>query len=192
VNPPAGLVTLVAAGSMLAYLVLASAIRRTAIARGRRSHSRASGPARWLPFFIFVPYLVIGVRQGPEIDVPAGLRWIGLLLVVAGPAFSYWSAYTLGRHFDLDVEVHGGHEIVDRGPYRIVRHPVYLGIAIHFIGACLATGNLLLVAGTVLITFPALYLRAATEEALLRRTLGPAYDAYAKRVPMLVPLRLTR
>jgi protein-S-isoprenylcysteine O-methyltransferase Ste14 len=172
---------------MLAYLWLANAIRRRALDRGRTSVARATGLARLLPFFIFVPYLVMGVRQGPEVDLPSAVRWLGLALVVAGPAFSFWSASTLGRHFDLDVEVHGGHEIIDRGPYRIVRHPVYLGIAIHFVGACLATGNLLLIAGTVLGTFPALYLRAAIEERLLRESLGTAYDAYARRVPMLVP-----
>jgi len=189
VNPPPVVVTLVAAGSMLAYLYLASAIRRKALSGGRESIARASGPARWLPFFIFVPYLVIALRPGPALDLPDAVRWLGLALVVAGPAFSFWSAATLGAHFDLDVEVHGGHEIIDRGPYRIVRHPVYLGIAIHFIGACLATGNILLVVGTLLVTFPALYLRAAAEESLLRESLGPAYDAYARRVPMLVPRR---
>ena len=189
-NPPPLLVTMVAVGSMVSYLYLASAIRRRALARGRESVARATGAARWLPFFIFVPYLVLALRPGPEIDVPTVLRWIGLALIVAGSAFSFWSASTLGAHFDLDVEVHGGHEIIDRGPYRIVRHPVYLGIAFHFIGACLATGNLLLTAGTVLITFPALYLRAAAEERLLRESLGPAYDAYARRVPMLIPVRL--
>jgi len=192
VNPPHALVTLVAAGSMFTYLYLASAIRRRALDRGRRSIARASGLARWLPVFIFVPYLVIGAREGPEVDIPSGLRWVGLALVIAGPAFSYWSAHTLGRHFDLDVEVHGGHEVIDRGPYRIVRHPVYLGIAIHFSGACLATGNVVLIAGTTLLTFPALYLRAAIEERLLRDSLGPAYDGYARRVPMLIPLRFGR
>ena len=190
-NPPALLVTLLAAASMLTYLYLASAIRGRALARGRQSVARASGLARWLPFFIFVPYVVIAVRLGPEIDIPVALRWLGVALLVAGPAFSFWSASTLGAHFDLDVEVHGGHEIIDRGPYRIVRHPVYLGIAIHFVGACLATGNVLLIVGTVLATFPALYLRAAAEERLLRDSLGPAYDAYARRVPMLVPIRFT-
>jgi protein-S-isoprenylcysteine O-methyltransferase Ste14 len=186
-TPPPAVVTFLAAGSMLAYLVLASAIRRRALDRGRTSVARAGGLARWLPLGIFVPYLVIGARPGPELEVPDVLRWLGLALVLGGPAFAYWSAATLGRHFDLEVEVHGGHEIVVRGPYRIVRHPVYLGIAIHFIGACLATGNLLLILGTVFATFPALYLRAAAEERLLRASLGPAYDAYARRVPMLIP-----
>ncbi|MDP9245909.1 MAG: isoprenylcysteine carboxylmethyltransferase family protein [Chloroflexota bacterium] len=179
--------TCVAAGSMCTYLYLASAIRRRALAGGRESVARASGPARWLPFFIFVPYVVIALRPGPELDVPDALRWLGLVVVIAGSVFSFWSASTLGSEFDLDVEVHSGHRIIDRGPYGIVRHPVYLGIAIHFIGACLATGNVLLIAGTVLVTFPALYLRAAAEEQLLRAGLGPEYDAYARRVPMLVP-----
>jgi protein-S-isoprenylcysteine O-methyltransferase Ste14 len=190
VNPPAALVTIAAAASVLAYLIAAGRIRRRALARGRRSLARAGGLARWLPFGIFIPYIVIAVRVGPELDIPSALRWLGVALVLAGPAFSYWSAHTLGRHFDLDVEVHGGHEIIDRGPYRIVRHPVYLGLAIHFIGACLATGNALLIAGTLLITFPALYLRASAEEQLLRESLGPAYNAYARRVPMLLPRRV--
>jgi protein-S-isoprenylcysteine O-methyltransferase Ste14 len=190
--PPHALVTFVAVGSVLTYLFLASAIRRRAIDRGRRSVARAGGLARWLPFLLFAPYVVMNARPGPELDVPVALRWVGLGLVIAGPAFSYWSARTLGAHFDLDVEVHGGHDVVVHGPYRIVRHPVYLGFAIHFVGACLATGNLVLIAGTVLVTFPALYLRAAAEERLLRASLGSAYDAYARRVPMLIPLRIGR
>jgi protein-S-isoprenylcysteine O-methyltransferase Ste14 len=92
----------------------------------------------------------------------------------------------------MEVEVHEGHEVVDRGPFAIVRHPVYFGLAVHFIGACLATGNLLLIAGTLFGTFPALYVRASAEERLLRESLGPAYDAYARRVPMLIPGRLRR
>ena len=63
--------------------------------------------------------------------------------------------------------------------------PIYTGLALHFIGACLATGNLLLIAGTLGASFPAFYLRAAAEERLLRGRLGLAYDAYARRVPML-------
>ncbi|HEV2249866.1 MAG TPA: isoprenylcysteine carboxylmethyltransferase family protein [Candidatus Limnocylindria bacterium] len=185
--PPHALSVFLAIASMFTYLYLAAAIRRRALEHGRTSVARATGPARWLPFFIFVPYVVMAARVQPELDVPDALRWIGLALIVGGPAFSYWSAATLGRHFDLDVEIHAGHEIVVRGPYRIVRHPVYLGIAIHFVGACLATGTGLIILGTLVVTFPALYLRAAAEERLLRSRLGPAYDAYARRVPMLIP-----
>jgi len=52
----------------------------------------------------------------------------------------------------------------------------------------LATGNLLLVAGTLLVTYPAFYLRARAEERLLREQFGAQYEKYAQEVPMLVPL----
>jgi len=85
------------------------------------------------------------------------------------------------------LEVHTGHELVRDGPYRIVRHPVYTGLGLHFIGACIATGNILLIAGTLAVTFPGFYLRARAEERLLREQFGAEYAAYAKGVGMLVP-----
>jgi protein-S-isoprenylcysteine O-methyltransferase Ste14 len=135
-----------------------------------------------------VPYLVIWLRPGPEIRVSEPLVLLGLTLVLAGIAIAIWAAATLGRHFDVEVQVHRGHEVIRSGPYGIVRHPIYSGLGLHYLGACLATGNLLLLAGTLAVTFPGLYLRARAEEELLRSELGPAYDRYARDVPMLVPL----
>lgn len=106
---------------------------------------------------------------------------------MAGVAAAIWAAGTLGRHFDVEVQVHRGHEVVRSGPYGIVRHPIYTGLAVHYLGACLATGNLVLIAGTLAVTIPALYVRARAEEELLRSELGEAYDRYAREVPMLVP-----
>ena len=51
----------------------------------------------------------------------------------------------------------------------------------------LATGNVLLAIGTLGVTLPLFYLRAVTEEGMLRAELGDAYGAYARSVPMLVP-----
>ena len=185
-----GLVTATAVLSIAAYLVFATRVRDRARAGGRATLARGGPLSQALPYVVWVPYVLISARPGPELAFPELLRWIGLALVVAGIAFSMWAAATLGRHFDLEVEIHEGHAVVERGPFAIVRHPVYLGLAIHFIGACLATGNVLLLAGTVLVTFPAIYVRAAAEERLLRERLGSAYDAYARRVPMLIPMRV--
>lgn len=135
-----------------------------------------------------MPYLVIALHPGPEIAVPGALKWVGLTLSVGGVAFALWSIAVLGRHYDLILEVHEGHELVRTGPYGIVRHPVYTGLAVHFVGASLATGNLLLITGTLLVSFPAFYLRARAEEALLRERFGAEYDDYARQVSMLVPL----
>lgn len=181
------LVTAVAVGSITGYLALALTMRRRSLRARGPSLRREGGAAAWLPYFIPAPYVVIALRPGPELAVPDPLRWTGLALVAGGALFSAWAAIALGRHFDMEVEVHAGHEVVRRGPYALVRHPVYSGLALHLLGACLATGNLLLLAGTVLLAIPALYVRASIEERLLRAELGPAYDAYARDVGMLVP-----
>lgn len=182
------LVTIVSVASIVMFMAVAQVSRIRGVARRGETLARSRGLAHYVAYFFFVPYLVIALRPGLELDVPEPLRWAGLALVVLGVAFALWAIATLGRHYDLELEVHRDHELVRSGPYRFVRHPVYTGLGLHFAGACLATGNLLLIAGTLLVTYPALYLRAKTEERLLRERFGAAYDEYARRVGMLVPL----
>ena len=181
------LVALVVTGSFLVYIVIAQLARSRGIGTRGPTTDRARGFAQSSPIFVFVPYLIVILRPGPELPFGDAMRWVGLVLAVAGVAFALWAMRTLGRHFDVELEVHEGHEVIERGPYALVRHPIYTGLALHFIGACLATGNVLLIAGTLGGSFPAFYLRAAAEERLLSGRLGPAYAAYARRVPMLVP-----
>ena len=181
-------VTLVSVASIVTFMVVAQVVRARGLGRRGETVARSRGFAHFISYFVFVPYVVIAARPGPELVVPEALRWIGLGLVVAGVAFSLWAIVTLGRHYDLELALHRDHELVKRGPYALVRHPVYSGLALHFAGGCLATGNLLLIAGTVLVTYPAFYLRARAEERLLRERFGDAYAAYAREVGMLVPL----
>jgi len=168
--------------------VSAQIAHRRALTRRGATLRTAGGLASLVPYFFWVPYVVIGLRPGPELAVPEALRWLGVTLAAGGVAFSLWSIVTLGRHYDLVLEVHQDHELVRRGPYALVRHPVYTGLGLHFAGACLATGNLVLIAGTLLASYPAFYLRARAEERLLRDRFGVEYEKYAREVPMLVPL----
>jgi len=181
-------VTFVSVASIVTFAVVAQLSRARGLALRGETLVRSRGLAHYVAYFFFIPYVVIGVHPGPELDLPEPLRWIGLVLIVAGVMFSIWAIATLGRHYDLELEIHSDHELVRTGPYRFVRHPVYTGLGLHFAGACLATGNLLLIAGTLLVTYPALYLRAVTEERLLRERFGAAYAEYAREVGMLLPL----
>jgi len=182
------LVTLVSVAGIVTFMVVAQLSRIRGLARRGETVARSRGLAHYVAYFFIVPYLAIAARPGPELDLPEPLRWVGLALVVLGIAFALWAIATLGRHYDLELEIHRDHELVRNGPYRFVRHPIYTGLGLHFVGTCLATGNIVLIAGTILVTFPALYLRAKTEERLLREQFGHAYDAYASEVGMLVPL----
>jgi protein-S-isoprenylcysteine O-methyltransferase Ste14 len=182
------LITFVSVAAIVTFMVVAQLSRARGVARRGETLARSRGLAHYVAYFFFVPYVVIAGRPAPELAIPEPVRWVGLALVVLGIAFAVWAIATLGRHYDLELEIHRDHELVRNGPYRFVRHPVYSGLALHFVGACLATGNVVLIAGTLLVTYPALYLRAKTEERLLRERFGASYDAYAREVGMLVPL----
>lgn len=184
---PYGVAAAAFVGSGVLFVVATQVARRRAVARRGASVRVATGPAQIVPYFIWVPYAVVVLRLGPEVEPSDVVRALGALLTVGGVAFSLWAVATLGRHYDLVLEIHEGHEIVRDGPFGLVRHPVYTGLALHFLGACAATGDLLLLSGTLAVIVPALYARASAEERLLREQFGAEYERYAREVPMLVP-----
>ena len=184
---PGTLVTVAVVGSGILFIAYAQIARGRAVAERGSSVRVAEGISQWLPYFFWVPYAVVAFHVGPELEIADGFRAVGIALAAGGVVFSLWSIATLGRHYDLVLEIHEGHQLVRRGPFALVRHPVYTGLALHFIGASLATGNLLLAAGTLLVSFPTFFIRASAEERLLREQFGEEYERYARDVPMLVP-----
>jgi protein-S-isoprenylcysteine O-methyltransferase len=190
-----GVISLIVIAGGVVFITFAQLARRRAVAERGGSLRTSAGLPQLVPYFFWVPYVVVAFQFGPKINLdqapqPSGaaISTLGAALSILGIAISLWAIQTLGRHYDLVLEIHAGHELVRSGPFAWVRHPVYTGLAIHFIGACLATGNVLLIVGTFLVTFPAFYARARAEERLLREQFGGEYDRYAKEVGMLVPL----
>jgi protein-S-isoprenylcysteine O-methyltransferase Ste14 len=111
----------------------------------------------------------------------------GVVLLVAGLILRWWAIITLGRFFTVDVTIERDHELVERGPFRIVRHPSYTGVLLAFVGLGLSLGNwaALLV---ILIPIGAAFVhRMNVEEDALSRALGPRYAEYIKRTKRLVP-----
>ena len=181
------IVTAVFCLSGAVFIVFAQLARGRAVATRGQSLRISRGVVQLVPYFFWVPYAVVVLRLGPQVAVADGLVMLGVALAVLGVALAIWAITTLGRDYDLVLEIHAGHQLVRRGPFAWVRHPVYTGLIVHFIGACLATGSLVLVAGTLFVTIPAFVARARAEELLLREQFGPQYDRYMEEVPMLVP-----
>ena len=78
--------------------------------------------------------------------------------------------------------------MVDTGPYRLVRHPIYSGIIFAATATALEKGTALALFGAAVLT-ASFYAKARREEQFLRAELGEnAYDAYARKTSMLVPL----
>jgi len=77
--------------------------------------------------------------------------------------------------------------VIDTGPYGLVRHPIYSGITLASIATAALRGTASAWLGAAVMTL-GWYVKARMEEGFLREELGEdAYDAYARRVPMLIP-----
>ncbi|MDW6021383.1 isoprenylcysteine carboxylmethyltransferase family protein [Mesorhizobium sp. BAC0120] len=120
-------------------------------------------------------------------QVNAAEAWACVGLMAAGLALAWWARLHLGRLWSGKITKKAEHRIVETGPYAIVRHPIYTGLVVAILATMLAKGTLPGIAGAALIT-TGIYMKARLEERFLRAELGAdAYDAYSRRVPMLIP-----
>lgn len=117
----------------------------------------------------------------------SALKWAMVALAVLGFGFAWWARLYLGRLWSASITRKEGHRVVDSGPYAIVRHPIYTGMLTAAIGTAAVASTLHALLGAVLLT-ASFWIKARQEERFLREELGPQdYDAYRRRVPMLVP-----
>jgi protein-S-isoprenylcysteine O-methyltransferase Ste14 len=118
---------------------------------------------------------------------PDPIGWLLVAAALAGFAFTWWGRIHLGRLWSSSVGRKADHRIIDTGPYGIVRHPIYTGITLSALATAAERGTVAGWAGVAVMTV-GWVVKARLEEAFLREELGAdAYDAYARRVPMLVP-----
>jgi protein-S-isoprenylcysteine O-methyltransferase Ste14 len=122
-------------------------------------------------------------------STPAPVAWAMVALTAVGFAFCWWARLHLGRLWSGTVTRKAGHRIVDTGPYRWVRHPIYTGILASAAGLAILDGTAGAFVGLGLLTL-GLAMKARLEEGFLKSELGAqAYAAYAARTPMLIPWR---
>jgi protein-S-isoprenylcysteine O-methyltransferase Ste14 len=113
--------------------------------------------------------------------------WVLAALTAAGLLFTWWARIHLGNLWSDGVAKKAGHHVVDTGPYRLVRHPIYSGILLAAFASAIERGTSFALLGAAIMT-AAFYTRARREERFLRAELGEdAYDAYARKIAMLVP-----
>ncbi|MFG1646666.1 methyltransferase family protein [Amycolatopsis sp. NPDC049252] len=108
------------------------------------------------------------------------LGWLGLLL-------RWWSFVSLGKYFTVTVRTSEDQPVVDRGPYRVLRHPSYTGLLLVFAGGGLISGNWVSAAGAVVVLLLALVHRLRIEERALGEALGHRYRRFAAHRARLVP-----
>lgn len=110
---------------------------------------------------------------------------LGSILVTAAAALRWLGVRELGKNFSASVETHEDHALIDTGVFSAIRHPLYLGLAMLYVGLPLAAGARYAWIATVL-GLVGLGLRIDAEERWLVRDL-PGYDAYMRRTKRLIP-----
>ena len=185
----------VTTGWLVLLLATAAAIR----ARLRPASIEDSGARLWLSWPLLALQIVLFYLGGwllwrplPlafSIELEITLVLIGSPLYYSGLALYLWGMSTLGESFapssSRGVRLPIGQELITRGPYQYVRHPMYLGLIMGAMGASL-------IFRTWAILFAAIFslrlvARAKREEAMLARQFDAEWEAYATRTPAWLP-----
>lgn len=120
-------------------------------------------------------------------DLPPAAAWCAAALGAGGFAFAWWARLHLGTLWSSSVTRKEDHRVVETGPYRIVRHPIYAGLLAATVALAAVSGTLLGLIGLIAVT-AGVFLKARLEERFLSDELdASACAAYRARVPMLIP-----
>jgi protein-S-isoprenylcysteine O-methyltransferase len=133
---------------------------------------------------------VLAARRGGDLALPGPGWWpvaLGLAVFASGLALRAWAVHELGRFFKFTVVVQADHQVVDSGPYRLIRHPTYTGLLMAALGLGIALGTWLSIPLCLAPPLIGFSLRLTHEERVLADELGEPYRAYMRRTHRLVP-----
>ena len=135
--------------------------------------------------FVFVPESV----EFAQLRYIPALASAGCVLVCGGLLLLLWSQRALGLAFCISAAPTSGHSLVTAGPYRWVRHPIYLALLLKAAGTALASSNLVVIVVAVALLIGML-IRIPVEERHLRKAYGEGWETYAARTGALFPRTL--
>lgn len=186
--------TLVFALVMICWFVFAGVFffRKKAEAAPETKRARASIPGVVMQC---LSYAIVWSIRRPAFSPLAklnqtmeiGIAVVTVVIACVSVGIVMAAVNTLGKEWSITARLVEGHQLATRGPYRVVRHPIYTGM----FGMLLATGLTIsywfILIFAVAFFFIGTIIRVRSEEKLLREQFGSQFDAYAERVPALLP-----
>lgn len=125
------------------------------------------------------------LHQKPHIALY--LPRVALTLLTLGLLLRFYAVATLKKHFTVDLAIQHEHQLIQHGPYRLLRHPSYTGALLCFSGLALSAGFW---GTTLIILIPvctAYAWRIQKEEGILLRAFGAHYTQYCQNTYRLIP-----
>jgi protein-S-isoprenylcysteine O-methyltransferase Ste14 len=187
-------------GGVLAYITLAVVfygIWRGARRPGGRTSGKAAGWLRSVLFYSLASTCFLGISIFFWRPIPMQLsQGVRLALLITGsviyfPAMALilWGRLTLGKMYfvstSFGAQLYADHRLVTRGPYALVRHPMYLGLVAAALGSLLLYHTWTTLGYTIFAPF--VLMRARREEMALAAEFGDEWREYCKKVPAFLP-----
>jgi protein-S-isoprenylcysteine O-methyltransferase Ste14 len=163
-----------------------------AYSRGNKNAVRKLNPAiRLLPLLcLFGLFMLFDAYPGffhRQLYARNGLvEAIGVVLCGLGAALAIWARNVLGKNWSSVPQIKAGHELIQTGPFRLVRHPIYTGILLALFGTCFGRGR---IQGLVLFLFcfVAFWIKLKVEESFMSQQFPEAYPQYRNSTKALIP-----
>ena len=111
----------------------------------------------------------------------------GVAVMAAGLGLRAWSMRTLGAYYSRTLRTTSDQRVVEYGPYRVLRHPGYLGSIMVWTGFAVTSGSAAATVGVAALMGNAYSRRIASEEAMLAGRFGSVYADYSQRTKRLIP-----
>lgn len=144
------------------------------------------GLGYFLMWFSFrPPFASLSRLPGP---LALALATSAVVLALASAMFAIWAQRTLGREWSFSARLVEGHRLVTRGPYALVRHPIYSAMCGLWLATALAVARPWGIALGLVPMIVGTMIRVKSEDALLRGAFGPQFDGWARRVPAVLPM----
>ena len=125
-----------------------------------------------------------------ELELPIWLRITGIVLGIFSLILLVWSHHSLGKNFATSVMIRKNHFLVKRGPYLVIRPPMYMAYHVLFLSAFFITGNWGIGLSGLCVVIFLVTLRLIKEESNLIRHFGKEYKEYMERVGKFIPKNL--
>jgi protein-S-isoprenylcysteine O-methyltransferase Ste14 len=168
--------------------------RSQAIGREKeREESLRDAPTTFLSIAILAYFLVMFIYLlVPEwvfwahIDMHVLVRWFGVVLAGVNIGLLTWIHQTLGKQYDAKLSIQKEHDLIEVGPYKRVRHPMYTVFFLFSLAVALISANSLLITFAFLIGIPFHWI-TRNEEKMLTEQFGEEYQEYMKRTGRFLP-----